>query len=273
METSRFRRESGHNDAVGKRSRIVLGLLLVAVLGGSAWVVLHPREKGPVWQGKPLSKWLDELDPKTGRLSTPAAEAVQQIGTNGISWLFQEAATGTPFLKQLTMDLLQRQRLIKFHLAPLPDHQAIAQRGFRALGTAGIQAVAEGLTNSDARIRHGCVGQWELGKDYPEILFTPLFNCLKDPDPRVRARAANALGMLGQQPDTVVPALTALLSDPDGWVRNMAALGLSLYGTRAKPAVPALVKMLAKPSPDFEFFGTNALKAIDPVAAAKAGVK
>ena len=258
---------------MGKWSRIVVGFLLIAVLGGSAWVMLHPREKTPVWQGKPLSKWLDEFDPKTGRLSAPAAEAVRQIGTNGVPWLLQEAATDTPIFKRLGMELLQRQRFINFHLAPLPDHQAIAQRGFRALGPVGIQAVADGLTNADARIRHGCVGQWELGKDYPEILFTPLFNCLKDPAPMVRARAANALGMLGQQPDTVVPALTALLSDKDDWVRNMAALGLSLYGPRAKPAAPELLKLLAKPSPDFQFFGTNALKAIDPAAAAKAGVK
>jgi hypothetical protein len=97
-----------HNVAMGKRSRIVLVFLLVAVLGGSAWVVLQPREKGPAWQGEPLGKWLDELDPKTGRLAAPAAEAVRQIGTNGLPWLLQEAATETPFFKQLTGDLLQK---------------------------------------------------------------------------------------------------------------------------------------------------------------------
>ncbi len=122
--------------------------------------------------------------------------------------------------------------------------------------------MAEGLTNSDKWIRLGCVGQWELGGAQPEIIFQPLFRTLHDPEPMVRARAANALGMLGQRPDLVVPELTGLLSDKNDWVRSMAALGLSCFGDKARAARPVLTEMLPGASGQFEFFATNALRAM-----------
>jgi hypothetical protein len=255
------------------RSRIVFAVLVAVILGALAWFALRPQEHEPVSQGKPLTEWLNDLGSSTNEVSARAEAALRQMGTNAIPGLLKEAAI-TGNLKAGVIHLLQSQPLVKFHFAPLPDHQARAQRGFNALGRTGMLGVAQGLTNSDRWIRLGCVGQWELCKSYPEILFQPLFNCLKDPEPMVRARACNALGMLGQQPDTVVPALTALLSDPEVNVRGMAALGLSLFNARAKPAVPALLKLLTNsPSGKLEFWVTNALTAIDPAAAAKAGVK
>jgi HEAT repeat protein len=235
-----------------------------------AWQILRLREPltpNPVYQGKPLSEWLNERDPKA------AAEAIRQMGTNALPRLLKEAAAHDSIVKALTAYLLQQQSLVKWHFETDSDHQAKALRGFRALGTTGAVAVAQGLTNSDKWIRHGCVGQLELGKQYQGILFEPMLNSLKDPEPMVRARAANALGMLGQQPDKVIPVLIDLLGDKDDWVRCMAAVGLDLYGDPSKPAVPALLRTLTNCSAEFRSFGTHAVMKIDPVAAAKAGVK
>jgi HEAT repeat protein len=77
--------------------------------------------------------------------------------------------------------------------------------------------------------------------------------------------------MIRQQPEKAVPALIELLQDPDDWVRSMAALGLSCYREQAKSAVPALLQTLTNCSSGFRFFGTNALKAIEPSALTNVG--
>jgi len=253
-----------------KRVKIALSVLLVVLFSVIVWQILAAREPttaNPVYHGKRLSEWLKDRDRKA------ATEAIRQIGTNAVPRLLKEAAAHDSFVKALAAHLLRQQSLVKWHFETSSDHQANALRGFRALGTTGAVALAQGLTNSNKWIRHGCVGQSEMAKEYREILFEPMLNSLKDPEPMVRARAANALGMLGQQPDKVVPALIELLSDKDEWVQCMAAVGLDLYGAPAKPAVPALLRSLTNSSSRFLSFGTHAVKKIDPQAAAEAGIK
>src|SRR5437016_10682709 len=45
---------------MGNKGRILVAVLLVIILGGLAWEVLLPYE--PVYQGRPLSAWLHDLD-------------------------------------------------------------------------------------------------------------------------------------------------------------------------------------------------------------------
>src|SRR4051812_31637315 len=66
-----------------KRFRIGFAILLVAALGGLTWVVLRsPRPPNPVYGGKKLNQWLNEVDPKTRQLTVEAAAAIRQMGTN-----------------------------------------------------------------------------------------------------------------------------------------------------------------------------------------------
>jgi len=66
----------------------------------------------------------------------------------------------------------------------------------------------------------------------------------RDPEARVRRRAALAIGRTGLAEG--VPALTRLLQDAEVEVRGMAAFGLGLLGSR--DAVPALTAALTDPS-------------------------
>lgn len=68
---------------------------------------------------------------------------------------------------------------------------------------------------------------------------------LSDPSPAVRARAALALGRIGDLAD--LPALAASLRDPDAGVRATAAFALGLLGS-AEAAAP-LREALGDPSP------------------------
>jgi len=253
--------------------RIAFLALILAVVGMGLWHSLSQKKAAdPIYEGKRLSQWIKELNSPPPGASAAATEAIKAIGTNAIPQLLIEAsAHSAP--KAIAIALIENQSLFKLRIVSDSEHQSKALRGLCALGTNGALGVAQGLTNSDKWIRHGCVGQWDMCTYYPEIVFDPLFGRLKDSEPIVRARAANALGMLHQQPERVVPGLIELLRDRDVWVRCMAALGLNLYGEPAKPAVPALLVSLTNCSSTFRSFATDALKKLDPQAAAVAGIK
>ena len=63
------------------------------------------------------------------------------------------------------------------------------------------------------------------------------------------------------------------MRDANSLTRWQGAAFLERFGTNSQGAVPALVLLLSDPHADVRSAITNALKAIDPEAAAKAGVK
>jgi hypothetical protein len=259
---------------MGRKRRSILIATLAVILGGLIWEALQERrESEPVYKGKPLSQWLDGSGNQRSISSTGVSEVMQGVGTNAIPWLLHEASAHDSWPKILMIKLLRRQSLLRVHFVSAADRELRARRGLTALGPSGGLAVAQGLTNSNRWIRHGCVGQWEVGRMYPELYLPPLLDRLQDREAMVRARAANALGMVGLEPEKVVPALTKALDDPDEWVRNMAALGLSCYGPKAKSAMPALLKHLSNSNPDFQYFATNALRNMVPATTIKAGAQ
>ncbi len=259
-----------------KRFRVILSAAVVLAAAFTVWEVWpSSRIPDPVFQGRRLSQWLDDVDPQTRfLLNDSAIWAIRHLGSNAVPRLLAEASADRPFHpSDILVGLLKRQHWLRLRTQTSSDHQNRALRGFRALRELGARGVAEGLTNSDWRVRHGCLGQWELAMDYPAILFGPMVGRLNDPEPKVRARAANIAGVIGQEPEKAVPTLIELLSDSNERVRCMAALGLAGYGEQAKAAVPVLLQNLTNcTSSDFRYFA-NALKCIDPKALASAGLE
>jgi cyclophilin family peptidyl-prolyl cis-trans isomerase/HEAT repeat protein len=91
---------------------------------------------------------------------------------------------------------------------------------------------------------------------------------LTDPEPRVRFRAALAIGRVGL-PEGIAP-LTAALADANSEVRQVSAFALGLIGDRT--AVPVLTKALADPDWLVRGRAAEALGLIgDPSAAADVG--
>ena len=82
-----------------------------------------------------------------------------------------------------------------------------------------------------------------LGR-YGEPLFLQVVECLKDPDPAVRAAAARAVGDVQAEHARSVPLLIAALKDPHWIVRYRAAEALAKFGETAERAVPALRESL-----------------------------
>jgi HEAT repeat protein len=66
---------------------------------------------------------------------------------------------------------------------------------------------------------------------------------LRDPDPKVRKKAAFTLGNIGPSDPAVLPALLGAMKDSDPQVRSEVILALVKYGPQAQQAVPQLTEM------------------------------
>jgi HEAT repeat protein len=67
---------------------------------------------------------------------------------------------------------------------------------------------------------------WDKLKERPDFVVPALTNCLRHPNARVRAEAANALHWLGATARPAVGALLSALQDPDPAVRDAATNAL-----------------------------------------------
>src|SRR5262249_42835540 len=141
--------------------------------------LLWPQD--PVYKGKSLGYWLDQVD---GRFATPAAQvAFNQMGENAVPALFQRVRNE---------DALP-QRIYSWTWSHLPE--ALQEKisapdpGGRALHNR--VAVALSLTGSPAA--------------------PALVKALEDSDGRVRLVATGAVGMMGARSEVPIPVLVRLL--------------------------------------------------------------
>jgi len=263
-----------------KRVQITLAVLLVvALVGVIASVVfwhLWPRRE-PVYQGRSLSSWLTNVA-STGMLSASAAEAVRQMGTEALPTLLRMLRAKDSSLKLKLMDWAERQPIVKIEHTPAEELNLRAKCAFAALGAKAQSAVPALITiaNQKISLESQTDAIHALGFIVPPAkeAVLSLLRWATNADQEVRFGAILALGRIHAQPERVLPVLINALHDPASGVQHGAVWALQDFGPDAKVAVPALTNLLNAPY-DYEsrFAATNALKAIDPEAAAKAGVK
>jgi hypothetical protein len=282
-----------------KRVHIALAVLLVAVGGVIGWQVLRERE--PVYQGKRLSVWLRGYQIWNYQLreDSPGVDAaVRQIGTNALPTLFRMLRAKDSALRLKLVRFAQQHTYTGERLSHTPDGRLYfrpvrrgiginptpsetlnfrAVAGFRALGSDARNAVPEltemyqqtpgsGPWGPGAAL--GAIGP-AAGQAIPSLLVN-----VGNTNAGAREIAVRALGEIHSQSQLVVPVLIAALHDPAKEVQRQASLALGRYGEESKAAVPALLEILKHDRNRVDKFNaTNALKAIDPEAAAKAGVK
>ena len=93
---------------------------------------------------------------------------------------------------------------------------------------------------------------------------------LKDADAARRLEAVRELGRRDEA--AVVPALVEALKDANGYVRRDAALALGKFGQEARLAVSGLLAARKDKERMVRKAVAEALRSIDPQAAAKAGI-
>jgi HEAT repeat protein len=135
------------------------------------------------------------------------------------------------------------------------------------IGEPAVPLLLAALTDKDPQVRRGAITG--LGTNRNAEVVAALMEALKDEDNLVGISAATKLGQIGQ------PALKPLieaLKDQQPRVRHRAAIALGLMGPRAKAAVPLLIELLKDDDFSVKTSAGIALKQIDPAAAKREGV-
>src|ERR1019366_8151646 len=126
-EFSRFPPHPVHNAAMRKWFQIAVAVLLVILAGVIAWQVLRLRQ--PVYQGKPLSVWLE-----SGRSDDLYFQAIRHFGTNALPVLIERVQARDTPLKQLMMTWAEKQTFIHYHFKSAAERRGETFFGYVALG-------------------------------------------------------------------------------------------------------------------------------------------
>lgn len=225
--------------------RLLLGLIAgIAILLGGIWFLsraVSDHEK--LYQGKPSGYWQEQLNSPEAAASNRASAVL----------------TGE-IIPHLTLVMLQ-------------DTADSGRKLMLISALEKLPGVSINFTKADGRREAATI---ELGLFGPpaRAAVPALLQALKGNDDVIRGRAAIALGRIHADPDIVIPALLACLTDSENDPRAEAVEALGAYGEKAKAAVPRLLGYLGKNENKALWSATpNALKSIDPAAAAKAGIK
>lgn len=185
------------NDYRGvKRGRYALLFLLgCGLLALVVWAV-WPRETEPEYQGRKLSEWLYLHTVVTAPGSEAAADAVRQIGTNGLPWMLRHISFEPGQWRQIVAKLpkpLDRAATWKDGTWG----RACALRGFQILGPLARPAVpqltdwANNAPRGSQRRAFALAALADMGSDFLDI--PSRVKELNWPDAGVRERATNEL--------------------------------------------------------------------------------
>ncbi len=194
-------------------------------------------EKEPVYQGKPLSVWLDQLKDKDSDARIRAVNALTHLRPPAKKSL-------DAVLAVLTDDD--------------EDVQIYAAMALASFGKEATPMLIDALNGKEARIRRGAAQALGIMNPVAPEAIDPLIALLNDKEPPVRQAAAAALGNIGPDAARAVTPLLPLLKDRDADVRLAAAQGLAGIGP---PAIHPLIDLLKDTDAGVRAAAANALGA------------
>jgi HEAT repeats len=280
---------------VSKRTRNLI-LLSLALLGILICLFLFLRE--PSYQGRGISSWLrdyyeSQQQARSGASTSPAPTrtpqqqfdlqrqcrvAIRAIGSNAVPTLVNLVRTRDSSLKLKILTLLSKQHFISIKPPTARYYHQLSMGGFETLGPIlkdAVPALTELLNDPDADVR--ATATWNLGNLGPDAsaAIPSLIKNLKDTNSTVRFYSLQSLADIHSQPEVVMPILIDALSKPQtqSTMYDVALIGLGKFGPQASNAVPLIKTFLTNNVSFVAEDATNALKKIDPIAAAQAGVK
>ena len=155
------------------------------------------------------------------------------------------------------------------------DYHEMACFGFSALGPLGenaVPALIDSLNDTDYNLRAAAINC--LGSIGPPARSAEpaLVQFITNKQPRMRISAIMNLGRIHTSGPLVVPILITNLTNSNAFHAGIIDC-LGKFGTQAQSATPILTQFLTNEVAQLRSVTTNALRQIDPEAAAKAGVK
>src|SRR5579859_6279820 len=116
-----------------KKRCLLLFILVAGALVLLLWMVHPPRE--PVYQERPLSSWLADLEDWDGDTNNAAYVAFREMGTNAIPALLDIIQSGGPPIQRTILKLNRKQSVVNFPFGT-PWHETMAATwGLYAMGT------------------------------------------------------------------------------------------------------------------------------------------
>jgi hypothetical protein len=271
-----------------KKRHILLMAIVVALLCGLVYWLISPGQPMPYYNGKSLEYWIVQYQQNGSGTGAnidkmqQAQESIQKIGTNALPTLLRmTAANGSPALEKLKWGI-NNQRVVRLHLrlhTAFEDHW-MSSFGFLALGSSASPATPNLivlLSHKNPEVRVAAIRA--LGNIGPaaEAAVPALIKCLEDREWVVRHSSANSLGMIGRRPEMVVPVLIRKLDESHRATNIYQPVMYTLAVYKDYPltrtAVPRLIQFINDQDYYCRWAATQALLDIDPMAAAKLGVK
>lgn len=258
-----------------------LAALSASLLNDQETVVRREAASALAKFGKEAVPALEQalIKDKVGEVRQSAAYALQRIGDHGIpSLLLALNSQDTDSRKQLfsvlslyEIDAKRKTVLAVAELLKEEDsglrHEAAAFLG-NISGVAGA-AIPALLAASRAEDKGGEPARRALQnvRKAPRASAAALMAFLKDPEPRIRLKAAEVLCDLGEGDAECLTCLLELVKRRDPDIRMNAAVVLGRYGSAAKDAAPALAEIVRNAAYlDSAFPAINTLGAFGPDA-------
>jgi hypothetical protein len=254
------------HDILGARRLLLVLLASVAVAG--AVVLIWPKEREPVYQGKTLSQWLELHN---GGVITWAGEvqvreagkALRCIGSNGVPFLLRWAEYQPPAWKKKFSGIIRRLPVDLNFKDWKAERAALAWLALGDLGPQARSAIPE-LTR--------LMNDTNVVFDYQEPVYTlghlgeealkPLLAVLSNPRHQYCTAAALVIATmkgLGTNRVQAVPILIRHLNDKDNAVATVAARALGRLGYEPALAVPALTSYLNDSRPSVRVAAVRSL--------------
>ena len=278
---------------------------LLAFIAGVVVVDKAPTE--PAYESKTVRDWLKILSASRTAEQTDAAEnALRHIGTNALPWVTSDLrAHDIPWKRQAIAFSVEHGLL---GLDQFPPASARHFRGIRACLALGalaqgavpalssllsdttcsgeaasalaairsdkpVTVLVRDLTDTNAQLRGEAAIRLGTLHDDAVSAVPALVARLQDNQPLVRAFAAYSLGRIHKRPALVLPALIEAAADTNALVRRFAVTAIGRFRSQAQNADRVLMQSLRDPDESVRDAAREALKKIDPEAAAKAAVK
>jgi HEAT repeat protein len=220
--------------------RILIGVLIgLVILVGVVWLLSKTLGDNyqTLYAGRSIAYWQQQLNSHDAGASNQAIAVVNaQVIPQIVDQMFHD--TNDSKLRLSVIDTLN--------------------------GLPGVQVyftVADGRRCGAA----GCLG--EIGPA-AKAAVPALIEALKGKDSVLHESAIQALGKIHSDPDVVIPLLVTYLDDDS--LNDEAAAALGNFGSLAKGAIPKIMPLLHAKDKDAQAAAKEALKKIDPVAAAQA---
>ncbi len=212
---------------LARRLALTPQCLLLILLGFSCF--RSPREsnndtEGPVYEGKPLLAWIQQMEDLAPKKRSKAAWALGDLRPKS-----PEAVP--PLIRGLTDEAAE---------VRVMSAQSLGWLG--PVAKDAVPALVEYLKNDkDAANRWVAIqALGNIGPDAREAI--PILLELAITETGVtRGNAVQALGQMGPEAKAAVPMLSKFLQESDEGMRSIAAVALGQIGPDAREAVPALI--------------------------------